>query len=33
VYHCLDLAEPLVEQLYAEERLFAKALVVGKAHV
>jgi multicomponent Na+:H+ antiporter subunit E len=33
VYHCLDLAQPLVEQLYAEERLFAKALVVGKAHV
>lgn len=33
VYHCLDLDEPLVERLYAEERLFAKALVVGKAHV
>lgn len=33
VYHCLDLDEPLVERLYAEERLFAKALVVGETHV
>ena len=33
VYHCLDLALPLVEQMYAEERLFAKALVGGEGHV
>jgi len=32
VYHCLDTAQPVVEQLWAEERLFARALVAGRRH-
>jgi multicomponent Na+:H+ antiporter subunit E len=32
VYHCLDTAQPVVEQLWEEERLFARALVVGQRH-
>lgn len=28
VYHCLDVAQPVVEQLREEERLLARALVV-----
>ncbi len=32
VYHCLDTAQPVVEQLWQEERLLAKALVAGKRH-
>ena len=32
VYHCLDTAQPMVEQLWEEERLFARALVVGQRH-
>lgn len=33
VYHCLDVAQPVVEQLSEEQRLLAQALVVGKSHV
>jgi multicomponent Na+:H+ antiporter subunit E len=32
-YHSLDIGQPVVEQLWAEERLLARALVAGKAHV
>ena len=32
VYHCLDVGQPVVEQLWAEQRHFARALVVGKGH-
>lgn len=33
VYHCLDDTSPVVEQLWKEERLLAKALVAGRQHV
>lgn len=32
VYHCLDETTPVVEQLWKEERLLAKALVAGRRH-
>lgn len=32
VYHCLDDTSPVVEQLLKEERLLARALVVGRRH-
>jgi multicomponent Na+:H+ antiporter subunit E len=32
VYHCLDTAQPVAEQLATEERAYAKALEPGKAH-
>jgi multicomponent Na+:H+ antiporter subunit E len=32
VYHCLDLAQPIVEQLWEEERRLARALVAGRSH-
>ena len=32
VYHCLDVSQPVVEQLGVEERLFAEALVAGRRH-
>lgn len=32
VYHCLDDTSPVVEQLWKEERLLAKALVAGRQH-
>ena len=32
VYHCLDIGEPVVEQMAAEERLLRKALVAGEGH-
>jgi multicomponent Na+:H+ antiporter subunit E len=31
-YHCLDTTAPVVEQLWQEERLLAKALVAGRRH-
>lgn len=31
-YHCLDLTQPVVEQLWEEERRLAVALVAGKRH-
>lgn len=31
-YHALDVSQPVVEQLAAEERAFAKALVPGQHH-
>jgi multicomponent Na+:H+ antiporter subunit E len=33
VYHCLDISQPVVEQLCEEERLLSGALVVGRGHV
>lgn len=32
VYHCIDDTSPVVEQLWEEERLLAKALVAGRRH-
>jgi multicomponent Na+:H+ antiporter subunit E len=32
VYHCLDTAQPVAEQLATEEREYAKALVPGRDH-
>jgi multicomponent Na+:H+ antiporter subunit E len=32
LYHCLDTSQPVVEQLWKEERLLAKALVAGRRH-
>ena len=32
VYHCLDMAQPVVEQLWQEERLLSRALVAGRRH-
>jgi multicomponent Na+:H+ antiporter subunit E len=32
VYHCLDISAPVVEQLWKEERLLARALVAGRRH-
>jgi len=32
VYHCLDDTSPVVEQLWQEERLLARALVAGRRH-
>jgi multicomponent Na+:H+ antiporter subunit E len=32
VYHCVDISQPVVEQLCEEERLLARVLVVGRSH-
>jgi multicomponent Na+:H+ antiporter subunit E len=32
IYHCLDDTSPVVEQLWKEERLLARALVAGRRH-
>jgi multicomponent Na+:H+ antiporter subunit E len=32
VYHCLDTAQPVVEQLWKEEALLSRALVAGRRH-
>lgn len=32
IYHCLDISQPVVEQLWAEEHLIAKAMVIGRRH-
>jgi multicomponent Na+:H+ antiporter subunit E len=32
VYHCLDTAEPVVDQLWKEEALLSRALVAGRRH-
>jgi multicomponent Na+:H+ antiporter subunit E len=32
VYHCLDTTQPVVEQLWQEERLLSRALVAGRRH-
>jgi multicomponent Na+:H+ antiporter subunit E len=32
VYHCLDTSQPVVEQLWEEERRLARALVAGASH-
>jgi multicomponent Na+:H+ antiporter subunit E len=32
VYHCLDDTSPVVEQLWKEERLLARALIAGRSH-
>ena len=31
-YHCLDVTQPVAEQLAAEERAYAPALVAGRRH-
>lgn len=31
-YHCLDVAQPVIDQLSAEEREYAKAFVPGRDH-
>ena len=31
-YHCLDVAQPVAEQLAAEEQAYARALVPGRLH-
>ena len=31
-YHCLDIRQPVVEQLWAEERLLKRALTAGRRH-
>jgi multicomponent Na+:H+ antiporter subunit E len=31
-YHCLDVGQPVVEQLAAEEQAYSKALVPGRRH-
>ena len=32
VYHCLDTTQPVVEQLWQEERLLSRALGAGRRH-
>lgn len=32
IYHCLDIAQPVVEQLWAEEELLARAITAGRKH-
>jgi multicomponent Na+:H+ antiporter subunit E len=32
VYHCLDTTSPVMEQIWKEERLLARALVAGRHH-
>lgn len=32
IYHCLDFSQPVVEQLWTEERRLAMALIIGKCH-
>ena len=32
VYHCLDVGQPVVEQLAADERAYGRALVPGRGH-
>jgi multicomponent Na+:H+ antiporter subunit E len=32
IYHCLDDASPVVEQIWKEERLLVRALVAGRRH-
>jgi multicomponent Na+:H+ antiporter subunit E len=32
VYHCLDTAQPVADQLAADERAYGKALEPGRAH-
>jgi multicomponent Na+:H+ antiporter subunit E len=31
-YHCLDETSPVVEQIWKEERLLARALIAGRRH-
>lgn len=32
IYHCLDVTQPVVEQLWAEEALLARAMTAGRKH-
>ncbi|MBI1283614.1 MAG: sodium:proton antiporter [Thiobacillus sp.] len=32
IYHCLDTAQPVVEALWKEEKLLARALIAGRRH-
>jgi multicomponent Na+:H+ antiporter subunit E len=32
IYHCLDITQPVVEQLWAEEALLERAITAGRKH-
>jgi multicomponent Na+:H+ antiporter subunit E len=32
IYHCLDITQPVVEALWAEEELLARAITAGRKH-
>lgn len=32
IYHCLDTTQPVVEELWKEEELLARALIAGRSH-
>ena len=32
LYHCLDTTQPVLEQLWSEQRLLARALIAGRRH-
>jgi multicomponent Na+:H+ antiporter subunit E len=32
IYHCIDIRQPVVEQLWAEEKLLARAITAGRKH-
>lgn len=32
IYHCLDISQPVVEQLWAEEELLERAITAGRKH-
>jgi multicomponent Na+:H+ antiporter subunit E len=32
IYHCLDISQPIVEQLWAEEKLLSRAITAGRKH-
>lgn len=32
IYHCLDISQPVVEELWAEEELMARAITAGHKH-
>jgi multicomponent Na+:H+ antiporter subunit E len=32
IFHCLDTSQPVVESLWAEEKLFARAITAGRRH-
>lgn len=32
IYHCIDIRQPVVEQLWAEEKILAQAITAGRKH-
>ena len=32
IYHCIDIRQPVVQQLWAEEKLLARAITAGRKH-